>query len=108
MSTMIALFPLNLFISSCLTDTLTAKNQAEFNSAFDALFARSVREKLSRDDYRAQLFSQSSATFEEKVASICIKDQLEVGGQMVSKLYSTISLKTFIVWTCRSILHVHY
>ncbi|KAG2362548.1 hypothetical protein BDR07DRAFT_1609370 [Suillus spraguei] len=78
---------LTAFTSSGLTAILTAKNQADFDSAFDALFARDVdvtynREKLPRDNYRAQLFSQGSATFEEKVANISIKDQLEVGGQM--------------------------
>ncbi|KAG2072833.1 hypothetical protein BDR04DRAFT_1141506 [Suillus decipiens] len=87
MSTIVNLPSLTGFTSPCLTAVLTAKNQADFDSAFDVLFAPHVDvtyngEHLSRDDYRAQLFSQSSATFEEKVASISIKDQLEVGGQM--------------------------
>ncbi|KAG2072830.1 hypothetical protein BDR04DRAFT_959525, partial [Suillus decipiens] len=97
-STMILLPSLTAFTSSHLTAILTAKNQVEFDTAFDALFARDVDvtyngEKLSREDYRAQLFSQGSATFEEKVASISIKDQLEVEGQvsgLVGLFYTSI------------------
>lgn len=108
---------LTAWTSSRLTAVLTAKTQAEFTSAFDALFARNVNvvyngKQLSRDQYQAQLLSQSSAAVEEQGASVSVQGQLDVPGdqgQLVSNHFiscSIISLKTFTVRPCRSILHI--
>jgi hypothetical protein len=107
---------LTAFTSSHLTAILTAKTQADFTSAFDALFASNVNviyngKQLSRDQYQAQLLSQSSAALEEQGASVSVQGQLEVPGdkgQIVSKKFiasSTAPLKKCAVWACRSILH---
>ncbi|KAG2072834.1 hypothetical protein BDR04DRAFT_383957 [Suillus decipiens] len=76
---------LTAFTSSGLTAILTAKNEADFNKAFDALFASNVNityngKQRSREDYREQLVSQGSSTFEEKGASVSVERQLEVPG----------------------------
>lgn len=85
---------LTAWTSSRLTAVLTAKTQAEFTTAFDALFARNVDvtlngKHLSREQYQAQLLSQSSAAAEEQGASVSVQGQLEVQGdkgQIVSYL----------------------
>jgi hypothetical protein len=109
---------LTAWTSSRLTAVLTAKTQADFTSAFDALFARNVNvvyngKQLSRDQYQAQLLSQSSAAIEEQGASVSVQGQLDVPGdqgQLVSNhftiSYSITPLKTFTVRPCRSILHI--
>lgn len=108
---------LTAWTSSRLTAVLTAKTQAEFTSAFDALFARNVNvvyngKQLSRDQYQAQLLSQSSAAVEEQGASVSVQGQLDVPGdqgQLVSNHFiwcSITPLKTFTVRPCRSILHI--
>jgi len=76
---------LTAWTSSRLTAVLTAKTQADFNSAFDALFARDVNvtfngKRLSRQQYQAQLLSQSSAAVEEQGSSVSVQGQLEVQG----------------------------
>jgi hypothetical protein len=76
---------LTAFTSSRLTAILTAKTQADFTSAFDALFASNVNviyngKQLSREQYQAQLLSQSSAALEEQGASVSVQGQLEVPG----------------------------
>lgn len=84
---------LTAFTTSRLTAILTAKTQADFTAAFDALFARNLSvvyngKQLSREQYQAQLLGQSSAAVEEQGASVSVQGQLEVPGnegQIVSK-----------------------
>jgi hypothetical protein len=91
---------LTAFTSSRLTAILTAKTQADFTSAFDALFARNLNvvyngKQLSRDQYQAQLLSQSSAALEEQGASVSVQGQLEVPGdqgQLVSNKFMWCSI----------------
>ena len=85
---------LTAWTSSRLTAVLTAKTQADFTTAFDALFARDVNvtfngKHLSREQYQAQLLSQTSAAFGEQGASVSVQGQLEVQGdqgQLVSNI----------------------
>jgi hypothetical protein len=108
---------LTAWTSSRLTAVLTAKTQADFTTAFDALFARNVNvvyngKQLARDQYKAQLLSQSSAAIEEQGASVSVQGQLDVPGdqgQLVSNHFISCSitpLKTFTVRPCWSILHI--
>lgn len=76
---------LTAFTSSRLMAILTAKTQADFTTAFDALFAHNVNviyngNQISREQYQAQLLSQSSAAVEEQGASVSVQGQLEVPG----------------------------
>jgi hypothetical protein len=91
---------LTAWTSSRLTAVLTAKTQADFTTAFDALFARNVNvvyngKQLSRDQYQAQLLSQSSAAIEEQGASVSVQGQLDVPGdqgQLVSNNFISCSI----------------
>jgi hypothetical protein len=76
---------LTAWTSSRLTTVLSAKNSADFTTAFDATFARNVNvtfngKHLSREQYQAQLLSQSSAAAGEQGASVSVQGQLEVQG----------------------------
>jgi hypothetical protein len=94
MSVALVLPTLTAWTSSRLTAVLTAKTQADFTTAFDALFARNVNvtfngKHLSREQYQAQLLSQSSAALGEQGASVSVQGQLEVQGdqgQLVSNI----------------------
>lgn len=100
---------LTAFTSSRLTAILTAKTQADFTSAFDALFASNVNviyngKQLSRDQYQAQLLSQSSAALEEQGASVSVQGQLEVPGDkgqisgLVGLFYTSLVDSKFLVF----------
>ena len=105
---------LTAWTSSRLTAVLTAKTQADFNSAFDALFARDVNvtfngKRLSRQQYQAQLLSQSSAAVEEQGSSVSVQGQLEVQGdqgQLVGYMFVLLydSIENSTVRPCRSFL----
>ncbi|KAG2111891.1 hypothetical protein BD769DRAFT_1630245 [Suillus cothurnatus] len=88
---------LTAFTSSRLTAILTAKTQADFTSAFDALFASNV-------NYQAQLLSQSSAALEEQGASVSVQGQLEVPGDkgqisgLVGLFYTSLVDSKFLVF----------
>ncbi|KAG2338106.1 hypothetical protein BDR05DRAFT_851168, partial [Suillus weaverae] len=99
---------LTAFTSSRLTAILTAKTQADFTTAFDALFARNVNviyngKQLSREQYQAQLLSQSSAALEEQGASVSVQGQLEVPGDkgqisgLVGLFYTSLVDSRFLV-----------
>ncbi|KAG1753362.1 hypothetical protein EDB19DRAFT_825169 [Suillus lakei] len=99
---------LTAWTSSHLTAILTATTQANFTAAFDALFARNVNviyngKQLSRDQYQAQLLSQSSAALEEQGASVSVQGQLEVPGDkgqisgLVGFFYTSIVDSRFLV-----------
>jgi hypothetical protein len=108
---------LTAWTSSRLTTILSAKNSADFTTAFDATFARNVNvtfngKHLSREQYQAQLLSQSSAAPGEEGASVSVQGQLEVQGdqgQFVIFFFFCLFcdlLNIFSVWGCRSILHI--
>lgn len=99
---------LTAFTSSRLTAILTAKTAADFNTAFDALFASNVNiiyngKQVSRDQYRAQLLGQSSAAVEERGASVTVEGQLEVPGDkgqlsgLVGLFYTSLVDSKFLV-----------
>lgn len=99
---------LTAWTSSRLTAVLTAKTQADFTTAFDALFARNVNvvyngKQLSRDQYQAQLLSQSSAAIEEQGASVSVQGQLDVPGDqgqlsgLVGLFYTSLVDSKFLV-----------
>ncbi|KAG2051441.1 hypothetical protein BDR06DRAFT_588652 [Suillus hirtellus] len=100
---------LTAFTTSRLTAILTAKTQADFTAAFDALFARNLNvvyngKQLSREQYQAQLLGQSSAAVEEQGASVSVQGQLEVPGNdgqisgIVGLFYSSIVDSRFLVF----------
>ncbi|KAG1826520.1 hypothetical protein EV424DRAFT_1319691 [Suillus variegatus] len=100
---------LTAFTTSRLTAILTAKTQADFTAAFDALFARNLSvvyngKQLSREQYQAQLLGQSSAAVEEQGASVSVQGQLEVPGNegqisgIVGLFYSSIVDSRFLVF----------
>ncbi|OJA17104.1 hypothetical protein AZE42_02611 [Rhizopogon vesiculosus] len=99
---------LTAWTSSRLTAILTAKTQADFTTAFDALFARNVNvtfngKNLSREQYHAQLLSQSSAAAGEEGASVSVQGQLEVQGDqgqisgLVGVFYTSLVDSKFLV-----------
>lgn len=99
---------LTAFTSSRLTAILTAKTQVDFTAAFDALFATNVNvvyngKQLSRDQYQAQLLSQSSAALAEQGASVSVQGQLEVPGDkgqisgLVGLFYTSLVDSKFLV-----------
>lgn len=99
---------LTAFTSSRLMAILTAKTQADFTTAFDALFAHNVNviyngNQISREQYQAQLLSQSSAAVEEQGASVSVQGQLEVPGDkgqisgLVGLFYTSLVDSKFLV-----------
>lgn len=99
---------LTAFASGRLRAILTAKSQADFTTAFDALFARNVNvvyngKQLTREQYQAQLLSQSSAAFGEQGASVSVQGQLEVPGDqgqisgLVGLFYTSLVDSRFLV-----------
>ncbi|KAG2125382.1 hypothetical protein DEU56DRAFT_873102 [Suillus clintonianus] len=99
---------LTAFTSGRLRAILTAKSQADFTTAFDALFARNVNvvyngKHLTREQYQAQLLSQSSAAFGEQGASVSVQGQLEVPGDqgqisgLVGLFYTSLVDSRFLV-----------
>ncbi|KAG2149145.1 uncharacterized protein EDB93DRAFT_1084503 [Suillus bovinus] len=100
---------LSAFTSSRLTAILTAKTQADFTAAFDALFARNVNvvyngKQLSREQYQAQLLGQSSAAAEEQGANVSLQGQLEIPGNegqlsgVVGLFYTSLVDSKFLVF----------
>ncbi|KAG1734112.1 hypothetical protein EDB19DRAFT_1896495 [Suillus lakei] len=99
---------LTAWTSSRLTAILTAKTQANFTTAFDALFAHNVDviyngKQLSRDQYHAQLLSQSSTALEVQGASVSVQGQLEIPGDkgqisgLVGLFYTSLVDSRFLV-----------
>ncbi|KAG1844801.1 hypothetical protein DFJ58DRAFT_801864 [Suillus subalutaceus] len=99
---------LTAFTSSRLMAILTAKTQADFTTAFDALFAHNVNviyngKPVSREQYQAQLLSQSSAALEEQGASVSVQGELEVPGDkgqisgLVGLFYTSLVDSKFLV-----------
>ncbi|KAG0699546.1 hypothetical protein DFH29DRAFT_1001880 [Suillus ampliporus] len=99
---------LTAFTSSHLRAILTAKTRADFTTAFDALFARNLNvvyngKQLSREQYQAQLLSQSSAAVAEQGANVTVQGQLEVPGDkgqisgLVGLFYTSLVDSKFLV-----------
>jgi len=85
MSIALVLPTLTAFTSSHITAILTAKTQADFTTAFDALFAHNVNvtfngKHISREQYQAQLLGESSAAPTKQGANVTVQGQLEVPG----------------------------
>ncbi|KAG1744157.1 uncharacterized protein EDB91DRAFT_1247034 [Suillus paluster] len=108
MSTNIVLPTLTAFTSSHLTAILTAKTQANFTTAFDALFAHKLNvfyngKQVSREEFKAQLLSQSSAAPEERAANVTVQGQLEVPGDkgqisgLVGLFYTSLVDSKFLI-----------
>ncbi|KAI9570569.1 hypothetical protein HD554DRAFT_2083105 [Boletus coccyginus] len=109
MSVNIVLPSLSAWAASRLSGILQSKDQAHFNTAFDATFAArcdiTVNGKpVTREEYKAQLLEQSAADPEETGTIVNIEGQTEVqvGNQgqisgVVGLFYTALSDSRFLV-----------